>query len=111
MFFDSANDFGLPLNDFGSLPLISVVPDTDSFPADTFTADLASRRSVAIGRPVLYGLSLGGWMGVKSVYERLQAELTRDMTIAGIGSVKEFQRDYVMAAPGTVPNPAMTKRS
>ena len=67
---------------------------------DVFKALSLGANAVAIGRPVLYGLSLGGWMGVKSVYDRLQAELTRDMLIAGIGSVKEFRRDYVMRAPG-----------
>ena len=67
---------------------------------DAFKALSLGANAVAIGRPVLYGLSLGGWMGVKSVYDRLQAELTRDMLIAGIGSVKEFRRDYVMRAPG-----------
>lgn len=39
-------------------------------------------------------------MGVQSVYERLQAELKRDMMIAGIGSVQEFQSGYVMPAAG-----------
>ena len=37
-------------------------------------------------------------MGVKSVYDRLQAELTRDMMIAGIATIQEFSRDYVMPA-------------
>ena len=55
-------------------------------------------NAVAIGRPVLYGLCLGGWMGVHSVYERLGAELKRDMMIAGLASVSEFNRSYVMPA-------------
>ena len=65
---------------------------------DVFKALSLGANAVAIGRPVLYGLSLGGWMGVKSVYERLQAELTRDMMIAGVGSVAEFRREYVVKA-------------
>ena len=65
---------------------------------DVFKALAMGANAVAIGRPVLYGLSLGGWMGVKSVYDRLQAELTRDMMIAGIASINEFSRDYVMPA-------------
>ena len=65
---------------------------------DIFKALAMGANAVAIGRPVLYGLSLGGWMGVKSVYDRLQAELTRDMMIAGIASINEFSRDYVMPA-------------
>ena len=65
---------------------------------DVFKALAMGANAVAIGRPVLYGLSLGGWMGVKSVYDRLQAELTRDMMIAGIATIQEFSRDYVMPA-------------
>ena len=67
---------------------------------DVFKALALGANAVAIGRPVLYGLCLGGWMGVQSVYERLQAELKRDMMIAGIGSVQEFQSGYVMPAAG-----------
>lgn len=37
-------------------------------------------------------------MGVHSVYERLAAELKRDMMIAGLASVSEFNRSYVMPA-------------
>ena len=67
---------------------------------DVFKALALGANAVAIGRPVLYGLCLGGWMGVQSVYERLQAELKRDMMIAGIGSVQEFQSGFVMPAAG-----------
>ncbi|RGE44785.1 alpha-hydroxy-acid oxidizing protein [Comamonas testosteroni] len=69
---------------------------------DVFKALAMGANAVAIGRPVLYGLSLGGWMGVKSVYERLQTELARDMMIAGVASVAEFSRAYVMPAASTV---------
>ena len=65
---------------------------------DVFKALAMGANAVAIGRPVLYGLALGGSMGVQSVYERLQAELSRDMMIAGIASIKEFSRDFVMPA-------------
>ena len=65
---------------------------------DVFKALAMGANAVAIGRPVLYGLALGGGLGVKSVYERLQAELSRDMMIAGIASIKEFSRDFVMPA-------------
>ena len=65
---------------------------------DVFKALAMGANAVAIGRPVLYGLCLGGWMGVHSVYERLGAELKRDMMIAGLASVSEFNRSYVMPA-------------
>ncbi len=67
---------------------------------DVFKALSLGANAVAIGRPVLYGLSLGGWMGVKSVYDRLREELVRDVMIAGIASIKEFRPEYVMRAAG-----------
>lgn len=63
---------------------------------DVFKALAMGANAVAIGRPVLYGLALGGGLGVKSVYERLQAELSRDMMIAGIASIAEFNRSFVV---------------
>ena len=36
-----------------------------------------------------------------SLYERLREELKRDMMIAGLASVREFNRQYVLRAPGT----------
>ena len=62
---------------------------------DVFKALALGANAVAIGRPVLYGLSLGGWMGVHSVYSRLKAELTRSMLIAGVASIKEINAGYV----------------
>ena len=63
---------------------------------DVFKALALGANAVAIGRPVLYGLSLGGWMGVQSVYSRLKAELTRSMLIAGVASVKEINSGYLI---------------
>ena len=68
---------------------------------DVFKALAMGANAVAIGRPVLYGLCLGGWMGVKSVHERLAAELKRDMMIAGIASLSEFNRGYLLPAAGS----------
>lgn len=65
---------------------------------DVFKALALGANAVALGRPLLYALSLGGWVGVRSAYERLRTELVRDMLIAGIGSVAEFNRDFVLRA-------------
>jgi isopentenyl diphosphate isomerase/L-lactate dehydrogenase-like FMN-dependent dehydrogenase len=62
---------------------------------DVFKALALGADAVALGRPVLYGLALGGWMGVKSVYDRIQDELTRTMLIAGTATVKEVQKDFL----------------
>ena len=63
--------------------------------ADVFKAIALGADAVALGRPVLYGLALGGWMGVKSVYDRIKEELVRTMTIAGTANTKEIKRDFL----------------
>ncbi|MBX6374980.1 MAG: alpha-hydroxy-acid oxidizing protein [Acetobacteraceae bacterium] len=62
---------------------------------DVFKALALGADAVALGRPVLYGLALGGWMGVKSVYDHIRQELTRTMTIAGARTVKDVQRNFL----------------
>ena len=62
---------------------------------DVFKALALGANAVALGRPVLYGLALGGAEGVKSVYERIGAELVRAMTIAGVASVGEIGKSFV----------------
>ena len=64
--------------------------------SDVFKAVALGANAVALGRPVLYGLALGGSTGVKSVYDRIAAELTRSMLIAGVGSIKEINRDFLV---------------
>jgi lactate oxidase len=64
--------------------------------SDVFKAIALGADAVALGRPVLYGLALGGAMGVKSVYDRIRDELTRTMLIAGTGTVKEIQKDFLI---------------
>lgn len=78
----------------GRVPIImdsGIRRGTDVFKALALGAD-----AVALGRPVLYGLALGGWMGVKSVYERIGEELTRTMTIAGTATIDEIDKDFLV---------------
>jgi len=42
---------------------------------------------LAIGRPVLYGMALGGAQGVQSVYVRLKTELQMVMQLAGTAAI------------------------
>ncbi len=46
---------------------------------------------VAIGRPVIYALSLGGWMGVVSLFDYLKKDLARVMTLAGAQTVEDIK--------------------
>ena len=77
----------------GRVPIImdsGIRRGTDVFKALALGAD-----AVALGRPVLYALSLGGWMGVKSAYDRIRDELSRTMLIAGTSSVKEIDQRFL----------------
>lgn len=57
-----------------------------------FKAIASGADVVAIGRPVIYGLALGGWRGVESVFEYLQADLQRVMWLVGAQNVDEIKR-------------------
>lgn len=62
---------------------------------DVFKALALGADAVALGRPVLYGLALGGSQGVKSVYDRIEAELSRAMMIAGAANIQEIDGRYL----------------
>lgn len=46
---------------------------------------------VAIGRPIIYGLALGGWRGVESVLDYLKVDLERVMWLAGTQNVNDIK--------------------
>jgi lactate oxidase len=62
----------------------------DIFRALALGADVA-----AIGRPVLYGMALGGGQGVQAVYARLKSELQMVMQLAGTANIKAITRHFV----------------
>ncbi len=62
---------------------------------DVFKCLAMGANLVAIGRPVLYGLALGGWMGVQAVFQHLDAELEMTMRLAGARTISEISRKYV----------------
>jgi len=43
-------------------------------------------------RPVLYALSLGGWMGVQGMLEHLNGELKMTMRLAGVKSIADISK-------------------
>jgi lactate oxidase len=61
-----------------------------------FKALALGAKGVAIGRPVLYGLALGGWQGVKSVFDTLSAELKLTMKLAGCARVEDISRRFLI---------------
>ena len=66
---------------------------------DVFKALALGADAVAMGRPVMYGLALGGSDGVKSVYDKLKQELTATMQAAGASKISDIRRAFVARAP------------
>lgn len=62
---------------------------------DVFKALALGANAVAIGRPIMYGLALGGWMGVQAVLEHLKWELEMTMRLAGAKSIDEISKRYL----------------
>lgn len=60
-----------------------------------FKALAMGASAVAVGRPVLYGLALGGAPGVTSVLETLRTELRLAMKLAGTATIADISRKYV----------------
>lgn len=56
-----------------------------------FKALASGADVVAIGRPALYGLALGGSEGVNDVFQHLNKELTTTMTLAGTKNIDEVK--------------------
>ena len=56
-----------------------------------FKALASGADIVAIGRPVLWGLGLGGWKGVQSVFEYFEKDLKRVMQLAGTQTIEDVK--------------------
>jgi isopentenyl diphosphate isomerase/L-lactate dehydrogenase-like FMN-dependent dehydrogenase len=77
----------------GRVPIVfdsGIRRGTDVFRALALGADV-----VAAGRPVMYGLALGGHLGVQSVLEYLRNDLYIVMQLAGTPNVKSITRDHI----------------
>jgi len=60
---------------------------------DVFRALSLGAQAVALGRPALYGLAVGGAPGVRSAIEHLRDELQLTMLLAGARTVKSLSPD------------------
>ncbi|KRM09852.1 (S)-2-hydroxy-acid oxidase [Lentilactobacillus farraginis DSM 18382 = JCM 14108] len=86
--FDVLADVARAVN--GKVPIIfdsGVRRGSDVFKALASGADL-----VGIGRPVIYGLALGGAQGVQSVFEHLDHELEIIMQLAGTKTIADVKK-------------------
>lgn len=57
-----------------------------------FKAIASGADVVAIGRPVIYGLALGGWRGVVAVFDYLKKDLQRVMWLAGAQTIEDIKQ-------------------
>ncbi len=62
---------------------------------DVLVALALGARAVLVGRPVLWGLAVGGEPGVRRVLEILRDELTRAMALAGCATLDDAREDLV----------------
>lgn len=56
-----------------------------------FKALASGADIVALGRPMLFGLALGGWKGVRSVLNYFDEDLKRVMQLAGTQTIKDIK--------------------
>ncbi|MGH9258218.1 MAG: alpha-hydroxy-acid oxidizing protein [Vicinamibacterales bacterium] len=62
---------------------------------DVFRALALGADVVACGRPIMYGLALGGHLGVQSVLEYLRDDLYIVMQLAGTPNIAAITRDHI----------------
>jgi 4-hydroxymandelate oxidase len=62
---------------------------------DVLKALALGARAVLIGRPILWGLAVGGQEGVERILDLFTRELARAMALAGCPSVAALGRDLV----------------
>jgi 4-hydroxymandelate oxidase len=66
---------------------------------DVIKALALGARAVLIGRPVLWGLAVGGEEGVRRVLELLLADIDTALALAGAPRAVELDRTWVQRAP------------
>jgi lactate oxidase len=63
---------------------------------DVIKAVSLGATAVGVGRPVLYGLAIGGAPGVKSVFATLTREIRSAMLLSGVAKVTDLKRDNLV---------------
>jgi 4-hydroxymandelate oxidase len=66
---------------------------------DVLKALALGARAVMVGRPVLWGLAVGGEEGVRRVLELLLADIDTSLALAGAPRAAELDRSWVQRAP------------
>ncbi|GBL85991.1 Hydroxyacid oxidase 1 [Araneus ventricosus] len=63
---------------------------------DVFKAIARGAKMVFIGRPIIWGLAIGGAKGVNNVMTTLRNEFNETMLLAGASNVKEIRKDTLI---------------
>ena len=69
---------------------------------DVLKALALGARAVLLGRPILWGLAVGGEAGARHVLELLRAELARDLMLCGLAGPEEVDRSLIVRAGAPV---------
>ncbi|OXA59749.1 Hydroxyacid oxidase 1 [Folsomia candida] len=67
---------------------------------DIFKALALGANMVFVGRPIVYGLAVGGTVGATKVMHILRDELDLTMALSGVSNVSELTPSYVNRVPG-----------
>ena len=67
---------------------------------DVLKAICLGARAVLIGRPILWGLALGGRRGVQSVLDHLRSEVKTSMQILGAKRIEDLDMSYLAPQAG-----------
>jgi 4-hydroxymandelate oxidase len=62
---------------------------------DVLKALALGARAVLVGRPVMWGLAVGGDEGIRTMFEILKGELASAMNFVGVSSIGDIERDMV----------------
>lgn len=63
--------------------------------SDIIKALALGADSVLIGRPYIYGLTLGGKEGVKQTIQNLLAELNSNLALTGVSNINQLNRSFL----------------
>lgn len=63
---------------------------------DILKALFLGARMVFLGRPLVYGLAVGGQEGVSYLWEMLSNDLTRDMILMGVQDVNKLNKSQII---------------
>ncbi|KAK6355149.1 hypothetical protein TWF696_004269 [Orbilia brochopaga] len=67
--------------------------------SDILKAMALGAKGVLIGRPMMWGLAMGGEAGVEHVFKCLRADLEINMALAGIKNLPDISRDILALDP------------